>query len=100
AEAEGARKEQTAYLQKKVQVNPTPIAAGDRPRVYSQAWNKTQIETLQPVLSKLREAGYRVPGTETVSIGPTGTELRYFRNNEKDTAQKILVILGEANLPA
>jgi len=42
---------------------------------------------------------YLVPGIETLANGPSATEVRYFRNNEADQAQKIADLLLKEKIP-
>ena len=49
---------------------------------------------MRSVISPLQEKGYLVPGIEDVgTLGPDRTELRYFREEDRDIAETVARVL-------
>jgi len=101
AEKQAARA-QAVYLQDQRKLSPassTPSPLDLTPRVYTQVWNAGQIQQIKPVLERLRQSGFDVPGTEQVTVGPPTTELRFFRFSDRTDAERIKAILADSGLP-
>jgi hypothetical protein len=93
------RAAQTALVEKDIQRNPAPVTSARR--IYAQSWNAEQDAQLRPVLAALKAEGYDVAASpERVSIGPAQNELRYFRQSEKATADRIVRDLASERLQA
>lgn len=68
-------------------------------RVYIQIGDEKQSDAAKAIQSKLRENDFNVPGIERVGNVPRATEVRYFRNDEKDEANRIVALLLSSNVP-
>lgn len=67
-------------------------------RVYIHIAHESQRETAQRLTKKLFLEGYVPPGIERVARPPSRTVLKYFRLDEKDTAERILSIMRSSGL--
>jgi hypothetical protein len=66
------------------------------PRVYIHIRSNENRERARAVGERLKELGYVVPGIERiVDTGPRNSQLRYFRNTEKEEAVKIIDVLDQ-----
>jgi cytoskeletal protein RodZ len=75
---------------------PAPLA----PRAYIQVRSQSDAERAkQTLIPQLRKAGFTVPAPEVLATGPSLTEVRYFRPQEKDGAERIVSTLREAGIP-
>lgn len=71
------------------------------PRVYIQVPGETQRPLAQSLQSKLRASGFIVPGIENIggkAIVPEQTEIRYYRDEEKGEASRVITILKDAGV--
>jgi len=77
---------------------PTPPSPGLQPRVYIQVRSRADAEAVQRALNTpLRQAGFTVPRPEVLEeIGPRSTEVRFFRENEREEAGRIARVLEQA----
>jgi septal ring factor EnvC (AmiA/AmiB activator) len=77
-------------------IESEPDAAGVLPRIYIHIRAESQRSRAKQVADRLREKGYVVPGIEIlVNIGPSTTQVRYFRGSEEKRANEIVHILKE-----
>jgi len=66
------------------------------PRVYIHIRSDEDREWARAVAERLKAMGYVVPGIERlVDTGPRMSQLRYFRNTEKEEAVKIIDVLDQ-----
>jgi Novel STAND NTPase 1 len=78
--------------------NPTVVAAPAR-IVYIQVRDQHDADDVSgAVVSALRKAGFVVPQPEILATGPTATEVRFFRPEDKAAAQQIAELLRQAGL--
>lgn len=70
------------------------------PRVYVQVRSQREAERARRTLSPMLErAGFVVPSPEILPTGPSSTEVRYFRPQEREGAEKIVRLLRQAGIP-
>lgn len=92
--ANNERLEQTAPL---VQV---PEKAEIKPRIYFHIKDKNQRDSAQKIADQITKDGsFIVPGIQMLDIGPTSTELRYFKKSEEQEAKQIGDQLTKIGLP-
>jgi hypothetical protein len=73
------------------------------PRVYIQIADESQRSAAQLLQSRLRENGFIVPGIENIAskaVAPSKAEVRYYRDEEKDEALKVVQIMKVTNIVA
>jgi len=73
------------------------------PRVYMQIATQTQREMAQSIQTRLRTSGFLVPGIENVegkASSPKKTEVRFYRDEDRNEALQVIQILKDAGLPA
>jgi len=68
-------------------------------RIFLQIRDDRQRHAAGKIQDILAANNYLVPGIETLANGPSATEVRYFRNNEADQAQKIADLLLKEKIP-
>ncbi len=68
-------------------------------RIFLQIRDDRQRHAAGKIQEMLAANNYLVPGIETLANGPSATEVRYFRNNEADQAQKIADLLLKEKIP-
>jgi len=68
-------------------------------RIFLQIRDDKQRHAAGKIQDILAANNYLVPGIETLANGPSATEVRYFRNNEADQAQKIADLLLKEKIP-
>ncbi len=73
-----------------------PGGAAGRPFVYIHVHNPEQERHAQRLRRLLPQRGYAAPGIETVTAGPRTTQLRYFRESEREEAERLTRILQES----
>ena len=78
---------------------PKPKAPST-PQIFVQFLSDGLRDQANAISDQLREGGYQVPGTEKVAVGPSNTELRYFRAKDKDTAAHISSALTDLHFSA
>ena len=75
---------------------PAPLT----PRAYIQVRSEIEAERAKRTLiPQLRNAGFTVPAPEVLATGPSSTEVRYFRPQEKGGAERLVATLHEAGIP-
>jgi Tfp pilus assembly protein PilX len=74
---------------------PAPLTA----RAYIQVRSAPEAERAkQTLIPQLRKAGFAVPAPEVLATGPSSTEVRYFRPEEKAGAERIVSTLRQAGI--
>jgi len=68
-------------------------------RIFLQIRDGRQRHAAGKIQEMLAANNYLVPGIEALANGPSATEVRYFRNNEADQAQKIADLLLKEKIP-
>ncbi|MFC1825558.1 hypothetical protein ACFL9T_22840 [Thermodesulfobacteriota bacterium] len=63
------------------------------PRVYFHVRNASQKSRVNKYIETLIKNGFVVPKVRTVDFGPSNSEIRYFRKEEKEEAKKAMEIL-------
>lgn len=63
------------------------------PLIYIQIRDESQRVKAKQIVTRLREQGYVVPGIERVDRGPTTTQVKFFRSDERGEAANIADIL-------
>lgn len=76
----------------------TPQDLAQTNRIYLQIRNDSQRDAARKIQDILRENHFIVPGIEKLASGPTTTEVRYFRKNEAEQAQKIADLLVQQKI--
>lgn len=75
---------------------PAPSTA----RAYLQVRSQLEAERAkQTLIPQLRNAGFTVPAPQVLTTGPSLTEVRYFRPQEKEGAERLVSTLREAGIP-
>lgn len=78
----------TRIAQLERELSPRPAAAAPLPpRVYIHIRNEVQRSSANAIADVLRNNAVVVPGIELKEVGPTVTELRYFKRVERDEAE-------------
>lgn len=67
--------------------------------IYIQIRNRNQRDAARKIQEMLTNNHFLVPTIETIPNGPSATEVRYFRNNEAEQAQKIAELLLQEKIP-
>jgi outer membrane murein-binding lipoprotein Lpp len=71
----------------------------DRPRVYFQIRDASQRDKAQQLADNLANmAGVIVPGIESLDVGPSVTELRYFKPADESEAKQIAADISQLNV--
>lgn len=86
-------------LQTELRVATTPVTAPGsdlKPRVYIQVRSQTEAARALALGGPLNQAGFTVPKPEVIDTGPSGTEIRYFRADERQGAEKIAQLVQKA----
>ena len=94
-----AQKENIATLISKTQTELAAIA----PRVYIQIGDESQRGPARVLQARLKEDGFIVPGIENVgskAVLTVKAEVRYYRDEEKDEALKIVQIMSTTGIGA
>lgn len=68
-------------------------------RIFLQIRDDRQRQAVGKIQEMLEANNYLVPGIETIANGPSATEVRYFKNNESEQAQKIADLLLKEKIP-
>ncbi|MBS1214125.1 MAG: hypothetical protein H6R26_2742 [Proteobacteria bacterium] len=97
-DARGASEQASTGTTAKPPPPPEAVSAPGTARVYFQIQSNSQT-ALANMLKKALEAQYLVPPYEIRRTGPTGaSELRYFKDGEKEEAERIAATLKKAGL--
>ncbi|HKB14243.1 MAG TPA: toll/interleukin-1 receptor domain-containing protein [Vicinamibacterales bacterium] len=72
----------------------TAPAVPAQARVYFHIRDQSQRDAARQLQDRLQRGGYVVPGIQTIAVGPSTSELRYFRKADEAEAQKIKSALG------
>jgi len=88
---------QSGYAAAQRPASTAPIvAAGSPARIYIQIQDKGQRTRAQEIEKALEAQKFDVPGIETLKTGPTtGAEVRFFREEDRDVANRIVNILQD-----
>jgi hypothetical protein len=83
--------------------SPDPVVTTGPPastrRVYVQVRSETDADRVRRLLlPRLRKAGFTTPKPEVLAVGPSTTEVRYFRNAEQQAAKAIVAVLRDAGI--
>jgi energy-coupling factor transporter ATP-binding protein EcfA2 len=98
AEAQ-AREAQTELLRSRTKrVIPEVEDAPAQKIVYPQVWSDAQKNIVSNLQVDFRGSGYTIEKPETVSVGPTSDELRYFRKNDLGEANEIAGLLEKSGV--
>jgi hypothetical protein len=74
---------------------PAPTVQSDLPRrVYFHIRDQSQRADAVQLQNRLRQSGYVVPGIQTLAVGPSASELRYFLPDDQADAQAIARVLA------
>ena len=65
--------------------------------VYLQIPRNQERVTAERLQKQLKDNGYDAPGIESVSVGPKGFELRYFRDAEQNDAENLAGLVRKWN---
>jgi hypothetical protein len=68
-------------------------------RIFLQIRDVSQRKAAKAIQEMLEKNHFTVPGIEKLMRGPSGTEVRYFRDNEAEQAQKIANLLSQQKIP-
>lgn len=99
-EAEAIAKERSARAETELGVvergaeEPYTGAGARMPRVYFHIRNEQQRAAAQRLADQLKQEDMRVPGIQLLRVGPTTSELRYFRPREEQEAQRIAAAIS------
>jgi hypothetical protein len=88
-------------LPQKSELENRPDLTSLPPRVYMQIATQTQREMAQSIQTRLRASGFLVPGIENVegkATSPSQTEVRFYRDEDRNEASQVIRILKEAGL--
>ena len=80
---------------------PAPSSSGPnllQPRVYIQIREQSQRDQAARAAAALRGARIVVPGVELVKVGPSSTEMRYFKAEEQDEVRRAVGVLAAAGV--
>ncbi|MEO6726327.1 MAG: hypothetical protein ABIU20_01190 [Blastocatellia bacterium] len=66
-----------------------------QPRVYVHIRNENQRGPAKQIEQKLEAIGFNVPGIQRLDAAPSNTEMRYFRQDDKQDAEKMISLLQE-----
>lgn len=83
----------TEAISSRLYAQQTPQDLAQSNRIYLQIRSDSQRDAARKIQEILKENHFIVPGIEKLASGPTTTEVRYFRNNEAEQAQKIADLL-------
>jgi hypothetical protein len=72
--------------------------ASAKPRVYIQIQNDGQRRGADRAIQALKDAQFFVPPIQTLQTGPDETEVRYFRKDEREEAERVARILTNASI--
>ena len=75
-------------------IKPGPITL--KPRVYIQIRPGSDGARLESLKRALVDAGFDVPREQTLDTGPSANELRYFRRDDRASAEKAIQVLKQA----
>ena len=91
--------EQYEQAQALVQREQAPQELEQSKLIYLQIRTDKQRNAALKIQEILKINHFIVPGIETLTIGPAATEVRYFRENEAEQAQKIADLLRQQKIP-
>ncbi len=75
--------------------------AGSLPRIYLHIRDEKNRTAARQISSRLSANGYVIPGIERlVDVGPSSSQLRYFRKSEESEARKIAEFLKSIGVNA
>ncbi len=77
---------------------PPPPVEDVKPRAYIQIRREEDPARLRRVTRALHDAGFIVPDPETLDVGPSATEVRYFRRDESGGADQIANAVARARV--
>jgi hypothetical protein len=83
----------TEAISSRLSTQQTPQDLAQSNRIYLQIRSDSQRDAARKIQEILMENHFIVPSIEKLASGPTTTEVRYFRNNEAEQAQKIADLL-------
>ena len=89
----------TEALFNRSSVQQTPLNVAQTNRINLQIRDHSQLVAAKAIQEMLRNNYFIVPLIETLPNGPSATEVRYFRNNEAEQAQKIADLLLQQKIP-
>ena len=72
----------------------SPSVVEQRPLIYIQVRSRAELGRARMLSELLTQSGFYVPDAQVVNTGPSANEVRYFRNDERATAQKIVDVLA------
>lgn len=78
-----------AQLERELSPKPASSTTGISPRVYVHIAKEEQREAANGIADALKATAVAVPGVELKGMGPKVTELRYFKQAERDEAEHI-----------
>ena len=76
-----------------------PTASEQTPRVYTQVRDQADVSRARALAASLEQAGFIVPRPEVVKAGPSANEVRFFREAERSTGEKIVRVLAQSGVP-
>lgn len=90
---------QEALIKKAVEINQTP---SDSPKVYLQILDNNQRDQANALGNRLKNSGFKFQGVEWVRVPVTmkQTQVKYFRAEFADEAQKITALLKQSGIQA
>jgi hypothetical protein len=90
-----SRKAETELAEVKRPSVELPATPALLPRIYFHIRNESQRARAQAVANALPSSSWIVPGIQRLDVGPSTSELRYFRNDEGAEAQRIVAALRQ-----
>lgn len=87
-----------AELDEALKPTPTQTRESAPPRIFLHIRSEDQREQAQVIADHLIDSAYVVPGIQRVETGPKRTELRYFRQREREEAVAIASTLRNVGL--
>lgn len=77
---------------------PSVVKSEPQARVYFHIRDPNQIAYANQLKTRLQERGFLVPGIQTLRVGPSASELRYFRERDAPEARAIAGALDAQGL--
>ncbi|HUL12940.1 MAG TPA: hypothetical protein VLU73_12335 [Methylococcaceae bacterium] len=78
---------------------PNGMSSQPQGLIYIQIRNDGQSNRAEEIRAVLKKSGFVVPGIETLTTGPTTTEVRYFRKADEGQATRIADLLKDKKVP-
>lgn len=77
-------------------ITSDPAVAAANPRVFIHIYSERQLPRARQVSQALKTAGYILPGTDIEQVGDavSTNQVRYFRPEDKEAAEKVVGILA------